>query len=410
MAKHILKSTHVTNAKGAHEGGKKYHKDGGGLFLQVSKYGSKSWVFRRRQPDGKIPEVGLGSYPEVGLAKARELAGEVFTLTSAGVPAKMARDIVKAEQSAEVHEEANLPAPGVMTFDKCAEEYIKTKVEPESRNVKHVQQWRNTLKTYASPVMGSLPVDEVDDHHILAILEPIWHTKTESAQRVMQRIAKILNWAKVRKLRTGDNPALWAGHLEALLPSPGKIKKVTHFNSLPYPESPEFMQELKLHPGHAARCLEFTVLTACRSGETRAARWEEVDLDAKLWIIPPERMKAGREHRVPLSKPAIKILKGQQDAHDEFVFPGERGASCLSNMAMENVLRRMDRKPITTHGFRSTFRNWAAEQTNFPREVCEQALAHTLRSAVEAAYLHTDLLEKRAKLMNDWARYLCKIL
>jgi integrase len=393
----------VKAVQALHETG--LYSDGrNGLYLRVTNSGSKSWIYRYRdRATGKLRDMGLGAVGQVGLATARHTAEDARRIVAAGGDPIRDRRLEQAEQKAEsiaLHEYEH------KTFDWCAEQYIKGKVEPESRNVKHVQQWRNTMRNYASPVIGSLPVDQVDDHHILAILEPIWHTKTETAQRVMQRLTKILNWAKVRKLRSGDNPALWAGHLETMLPSPAKIKKVTHHASLAYAEAPAFMQELGNREGHRARCLELVMITACRTTEARAAQWPEFDLDAKLWIIPAERMKAGKEHRVPLSPAAIAILKGQQGVHEKWVFPGERGQSCLTNMAMLMLLRDMEREDFTVHGFRSTFRNWAAEQTNFPREVCEQALAHQLKDATEAAYLHTDLLEKRRKLMNQWAKFL----
>lgn len=406
MAKHILNSAKVKNAKGQGEGGKKYHADGGGLFLQVSRTGSKSWVFRRRQKDGKTPEVGLGSYPEIGLAEARNLAGEMLTLTSAGIPAKQARDKVKAVASVVIHEEVGLPGPDVMTFDKAAEQYVANKIEPESRSEKHVKESRSKLATYASPVFGHLPVDEVELEHVTAALMPIWETKNPSAVKLRGLIESVLDWSRVMGYRTGENPARWRGNLSHVLGAPSKVSPVKHLPSLHYDAMGGFMDELRGREGHRARALELTIYTAVRSGESRGARWEEIDLAKKLWVIPGERMKAGREHRVPLSPQAVKILKGQQGLHDEFVFPGARGNSVLSNMSMTMLLRKMGRGDISVHGFRSTFRTWAAETTSHPHDICEAALSHVIGDKTVAAYQHSDLLQRRRKLMNDWAEFL----
>ncbi len=407
MAKHLLSAVKVKNAKGANsKGGKKYWADGAGLFLQVSPTGSKSWVFRRRQSDGRTPEVGLGSYPSIGLAEARDRAGDILALASAGVPVKVARDKVLAIESAEVHEELELPPPGTMTFDKAAEEYVATKIEPESRSEKHVKESRAKLATYASPVFGSLPVEEVELQHIRAALEPIWLTKNPSAVKLRGLIEQVIDYATVMGYRKGENPARWRGNLKHVLASPSKVIGVKHLPSLHYDAMGEFMAALKGREGHRARCLELTIYTAVRSGESRGARWAEIDLAKKLWVIPGDRMKAGREHRVPLSAQAVKILKGQEGHHEEFVFPGARGNSYLSNMAMTMLLRDMGRADISVHGFRSTFRTWAAETTGHPHDICEAALSHVVGDKTVAAYQHSDLLERRRELMTDWAKFL----
>lgn len=291
-----------------------------------------------------------------------------------------------------------------MTFDACAAAYIEAQ-EAAWRNPKHRQQWRNTLSTYASPVFGSLPVQAVDVGLVMKCLEPIWTTKPETASRLRGRIESILDWAAVRGYRRGDNPARWRGHLDKLLPARGKIRQVEHHSALPYSEIAEFLTALRAEEGVAARALEFLVLTATRTGEVIAARWDEVHLKEKVWVVPAVRMKAGREHRVPLSAAALAVLQQMREAREgEFIFPGGKAGRPLSNMAMLKVLRRMDRADLTAHGFRSTFRDWAAERTNFPREVAEMALAHTVSDKVEAAYRRGDLFQKRRQLMEAWAR------
>ncbi len=342
--------------------------------------------------------MGLGSIDDFTLSSARSQAEECRQRVLALGDPILERQQKLAELKTKAH--------GINTFKEAAEEYIKTKVEPEASNPKHVQQWKNTLRSYAYPKMGSVPVNGINDGHVLSIVQPIWHTKTETAHRVLQRIAKILDWATVRKLRTGSNPARWKGHLDSVLPSPNKIKNVQHMPSLPYSGLSEFLNDLSKRQGNAARCLEFTILTAARTGEAIGARWDEIDMELAVWCIPAQRMKMKEEHRVPLSDRAMKILEAQQGAHDVYVFPSETtGGGPLSNMAMENVLRRMKRKPITVHGFRSTFRTWAAEVTSFPHDICERALAHSVQNKVESAYQHSDMLAKRREVMQSWADY-----
>lgn len=292
-----------------------------------------------------------------------------------------------------------------MTFDACAAAYIGAH-ETGWRNAKHRDQWRNTLSTYANPVFGSRPVQAIDVGLVMKALEPIWQTKPETASRLRGRIEAVLDWATVRGYRQGDNPARWRGHLDKLLPARNKIRSVEHHAALPYDETAEFLAMLRSQEGIGARALEFLILTAARTGEVIGAQRDEIDLDEKVWIVPAARMKAGREHRVPLSPAAVAVLERMKESCEgDFVFPGGRRNKPLSNMALLAVLRRMGRGDLTAHGFRSTFRDWAAERTNFPREVAEAALAHTVGDKVEAAYRRGDLFDKRRQLMEAWARF-----
>lgn len=343
--------------------------------------------------------MGLGPFPEVTLAKARERAREARELVRSGVdPIQRQREAASALRAA---------AAAALTFDDCAASYIKAH-EAGWRNVKHAQQWRNTLKTYATPVFGPLLVRDVALPHVLAALEPIWTTKNETASRLRSRIELVLDWATARGLRDGLNPARWRGHLDKLLAKPSKVKKAEHHAALPVGNVGEFMAQLRNVEGMGARALEFAILTAARSGEVRGAKWGEIDLRAKVWTIPAERMKASKEHRVPLSAQAVALLKGlpRVDAA-ELVFPSPKGGA-LSDMTLTAVTRRM-KVDAVPHGFRSTFRDWVAERTNYPREVAEMALAHTIGDKVEAAYRRGDLFEKRRHLMNEWAEYLGRI-
>ncbi len=290
-----------------------------------------------------------------------------------------------------------------MSFAQAATQYIDTH-ESSWRSIKHGQQWRNTIDSYANPIIGRVLVRDVSLSHILAVLEPIWHTKTETATRLRGRIESILDWAAARGYRDEPNPARWKGHLDKLLPAPGKIRKRKHHQALPYSDLPNFMRTLASQEGMGARALEFTILTACRSGEVRGAKWAEFDLDARVWTIPADRMKAGKEHRVPLSDAAMAILSVQRErSFSDYVFPNPSGEP-LSDMTLSAVLRRM-KVPAVPHGFRSTFRDWCSEQTDYPREVAEMALAHAIGSKVEAAYRRGDLFGKRTQLMLDWAGF-----
>nr|WP_254846014.1 site-specific integrase [Xanthomonas axonopodis] len=277
------------------------------------------------------------------------------------------------------------------------------------KNDKHKAQWRSTLETYAYPYIGDLDVKQIDTPHVLAALDPIWITKNETASRVRGRIERVLAWATVSGHRTGDNPARWRGHLSEALAAPAQAKKVEHHAALPYAELPAFLSALEGQIGIGANALRFAILTATRTGEVIGARWDEFDLEENVWTIPVERMKAGKEHRVPLSSAALEILSAMRnfatESGDGFVFPGAKNGSPLSNMAMLATLKRMGRTDITAHGFRSTFRDWAGQETHHPREVIEHALAHQLKSKTEAAYARGDLLRKRRALMDDWATY-----
>jgi integrase len=298
-----------------------------------------------------------------------------------------------------------LEAAKGITFDACAAAYLDAH-QDAWRNALHRKQWRTTLNSYAAPVFGSLPVQEVDLTLVMKALEPIWRTKCETASRLRGRIEAVLDWATVRGYRKGENPARWRGHLDKLLPARAKIQKVQHHPALPYVELAGFMATLRGQDGIAARALEFLILTAARTGEIIGARWDEVDLEEKIWTVPGERMKAGRDHRVPLSGAALAILEQMKEIREsDFVFPGGKRAKPLSNMAMLAVLKRMWRDDLTAHGFRSTFRDWAAECTDFRSEVVEMALAHTIENKVEAAYRRGDLFQKRGQLMEAWAHF-----
>jgi integrase len=368
--------------------------DGGGLYLQVTAAGAKSWIYRFML-NGRAREMGLGPLHTISLSEARARAAEYRRQRLDGIDPIEVR---KAKR-----DEAKLEAATSMTFDACTAAYIEAH-EASWRNAKHRQQWRNTLEAYARPVIGALPVQVIDLTLVMKVLEPIWHTKPETAARLRGRIEVILDWATVRGYRKGENPARWRGHLDKLLPSRNKVQKVEHHAALPYREIADFMAKLREQKGVAAQALEFLILTAARTGEVIGARWEEFDLKERIWTVPAGRMKASREHRVPLSDRAEEIVQGLAEARvGDFVFPGGKPTNPLSNMAMLKLLQRMGRADLTAHGFRSTFRDWAAEQTSYPHEVAEMALAHTVGDKVEAAYRRGDLFEKRQQLMADWA-------
>jgi len=377
------------------------YSDGVGLYLQIATNGTKSWIYRY-QLAGKRREMGLGGYPQLGLAKARKLRDQHRLQVKAGIDPLALKD--EAKKTAELARKQE--SVRRMTFSRCAEDYIAQN-EAGWKNGKHKQQWENTLKTYAYPIIGDLPVEEVELDHILTILKPIWNTKTETATRIRSRIELVLDYAKTLKYRTGENPAYWRGNLAHLLPKPVKLKKVKHHKALPYDEVGEFMLKLKSIDSLSAKALQLTILCGARTSETLEATWSEFDLAKKLWTIPPHRMKAEKEHRIPLSIPAIELLSDLKNkTESEYVFNGAKVDKPLSNMAMLKVLDAMGRRgDITVHGFRSTFRDWIAEQTNFPRRVAETALAHQLKDGAEAAYQRGDLMEKRRDLMDAWARY-----
>jgi integrase len=376
-----------------------YYGDGGGLYLRVAPGGAKGWIFRYGGRDRRR-DMGLGGYPAISLAKARELAGDCRSVLAAGLDPIAARNEKRAVAAVE--------AAKAMTFGDCATAYINAH-EAGWRNSKHRQQWKNTLATYVIPVVGKLPVSAVDTALVLKVLEPIWTRKPETASRVRGRTEAVLDWAKARGYRTGENPARWRGHLDHLLPAKAKVRKVEHHAALSYARIGAFLAALRKQNGIAARALEFLVLTATRTGETLGGTWNEVDMGAKLWTIPAGRMKAGKEYRVPLSDAALALLEQMHDIrHSDYVFPGGRDRRPLSETSLLMLLRRMGHGDITAHGFRSTFRDWAAERTSFPREVAEMALAHAIPDAVEAAYRRGDLFDKRRKLMQAWADFCAK--
>jgi integrase len=342
--------------------------DGDGLYLQVTRANARSWIFRYFR-SGKSHEMGLGSLKAVGLAAARLKAAECRGLLADGIDPIAARDAERAQRAVE--------DARAITFDHCADAFIKAHASGW-KSQKHVAQWRATLRTYVSPVFGSLPVQAVDVALVMKVLEPIWTTKPETAARIRGRIESVLNWAKVRDYRTGENPALWKGHLDNLLPARSKIANVKHHAALPYDQTSQFIDALRRQDGVAPLALEFAILTAARTGEIIGARWDEIDLGEKVWIVPASRMKGGREHRVPLSVEALAVLtKVSKGDSEEFVFAGHKKRP-LSNMAFLMLLRRMGHNKLTAHGFRSTFRDWAAERTNFQAEVAEAALGHVV--------------------------------
>lgn len=369
--------------------------DGGGLWLQIGPTGAKSWIFRY-QMNGRARQMGLGSVDTFGLKEARERARAARQLVADGVDPIDAKHRKLAAAKAE-----NAKA---VTFDEAARRYIEAH-QAGWKNQKHGAQWAATLKEYASPTIGALPVALIDTAHVMTILEPIWATKTETASRVRGRIEAVLDWSKARHYRDGENPARWRGHLDKLLPARSRVAKVRHHAALSYADLPAFAARIRANPFVSARALEFLVLTAARTGESIGAQWSEIDLDAALWTVPAERMKGGREHRVPLCDRAVSILNALP-RDGAFVFPGGRKGKPLSNMAMLQLLRGMEGcENLTVHGFRSAFRDWVAEQTSFSGEVAEAALAHTIGDKVEAAYRRGDALEKRRELMAAWCAF-----
>lgn len=371
--------------------------DGGGLWLQVSQFDTKAWVFRFML-NGRARQMGLGDINTFSLKEARERARQARQLVADGI------DPIEARREQKVANRADDAKR--ISFMEAAEKYIKAH-KAGWRNEKHADQWKNTLDTYAKPVIGDLPVAKVETSHIMKIIEPIWTEKTETASRVRGRIESVLDWAAARKFREGDNPARWRGHLDKLLPARSKVTKVRHHPALPYTELQGLMEQLRGMDSVSAKAMEFTILTAARTGETIGATWEEIDFAGKVWTVPPQRMKSGREHRVPLTDRALAILdKMPRETEGGFLFPGARKGRGLSNMAMLELLRGMDgTEGLTVHGFRSTFRDWAAERTNFPRELAEAALAHVLSDKTEAAYQRGDKLEKRRRLMAAWEKF-----
>jgi integrase len=362
------------------------HGDGRGLFLYVKPTGARSWVLRY-QVQGRRRDLGLGPYPDVSLAMARDRAAEARRLIARG------QDPIAKKQQAKPK-----------TFREAALELIESK-RPGWKNAKHAAQWTATLESYVFPKIGAVQVAKIETADVISTLTPIWAVKPETANRVRQRIEAVIDYASALGIRTGDNPARWRGHLDHLLPKPKKVRAVVHHPALPHAQIADFMTDLEKREGVAARALAFTILTAARSGETRGMTWGEVDLDAKVWTIPAGRMKAAKEHRVPLTDAALSLLgqRTEVKCDDTLVFGSEaKPGKPISDMSMTAVLRRMERTDITVHGFRSTFRDWAGETTGFPREVIEAALAHGIKDKAEAAYARSDLFDKRRKLMEAW--------
>jgi integrase len=369
--------------------------DGDGLLLKVMQGRgalTKSWVFRYRF-DGKRRDMGLGPLRTFSLLEARERARQLRQQLAQNVDPLSARDADHAKRQRE----------SAATFKLCAEQYIASH-KASWKNAKHAAQWGSTLATYAYPVVGELSAQDVDTDHILKILQPIWTKKSETAARVRGRIEVILDWAKVRGFRAGENPARWRGHMEILLPARSKWREVKHHTALPFSELPAFMKRLQKEPGNAARALEYLILTAARTTEVLEAVPEEIK--EAIWIVPAERMKARKEHRVPLCLRAQELVAAaQKESKGRYLFGGWKKGRPLSNMAMLQLLKRMGNPELTAHGFRSTFKDWVSECTDYPAEVSEMALAHTIDNKVEAAYRRGDLFNKRVALMEDWARF-----
>lgn len=380
-----------------------YH-DGGGLYLRVKEGGAKSW-FYRFMIAGKRRDMGLGSLDTMSLTKARDAATEARKAVAAGT------DPIEARNAAEAA--ARAAAGKIMTFENCAKAYISA-MAPGWKNVKHASQWPATMETYVYPTLGKLPVNEVDTGLVMKVLEPIWTSKTETASRVRGRIEAVLTWASARGHRQGPNPAIWRGHLEALLPAKGKIAQVRHHPSLPYHQMGDFMLALRRLTSISARALEFGILTAARSGEVRGATWNEIDFERGVWTVPGGRMKAGAEHRVPLSTAAADVLKAMESLRqNDLVFPGAKHNQPLSDMALSEVCRGLGFKDdngriVAPHGFRASFRSWGGEVTAYSHETLEQALAHTISDAVVRAYARGDLFQKRTRLMDEWAAFIAK--
>ena len=385
MPLHRLSPLGVKNARPGR------HCDGRGLWLFISlnpETGQlrKSWVYRYKR-DGRERAMELGSLDDVPLAEAREKAAAARKLFLAGEDPIEVRELARNQK--------RLTAARAMTFSQCAEAYIAAH-HPAWRSARHLRQWNELLRDYVTPILGPLPVQQIDVALVMKVLQPIWLSKTETASRVRQRVESILDWATASGFRSGENPARWRGHLENLLPQASKVQKVKHLAALPYGQLAGFLTELRARPGLAARALEFTILTATRSGEVLGARWSEIDFESRVWTVPAERTKAHREHRVPLAPRALEILRGLPRDGDRVL---RLGHAAMWKESPEN---------ITVHGFRSSFRDWCAEQTNFPREIAEAALGHVVGDSTERAYRRGDVLEKRRRLMEAWSAYCAK--
>ena len=377
-----------------------WYPDGLGLYLQVSPSGSKSWVYRYKSST-KERRFGLGAYPTISLLMARESADKCRKLRAKGI------DPIEYKKQQE--RQKQLERAKSISFKECATRYIESH-KSGWKNKKHQSQWTNTLENYAHPIMGHLPVQDISTNHVMQVLEPIWYTKTETASRIRSRIENILDWAKVKTYRTGENPALWRGHLDKLLPKQSKVQKVKHHPALPYTEQPNFYKLLRNKNTIAAKALTFIILTVSRTNEALEAKWDEFNFDTAIWTIPKERMKSGTEHRVPLANETINLLDElkKYSREDNYLFPGQQEGRFISDTTIRkgNVYKDYN---FVTHGFRSTFRDWCAETTNFPERLAEAALAHKIQNATQAAYERGDKIEKRRKLMEAWANYCVSI-
>lgn len=385
-----------------------------GLSLNITDTGARSWIFRV-MIEGKRKHIGLGSFPDVSLADARERASEMKRKIAAGIdPVKERSDARQARVVEQKHQ---------TTFEDAFNRYFEEKVQGELKNEKHIKQWRSTLATYAFPLIGEKAVAVIAVEDVLSVLQPIWMTKNETASRVRQRIEAVLDWAKVMGLRDAENPARWKGNLQQLLPSPNKVQKENRYPAVALDELSEWFSVLRARDGIAARALEFMTLTSARSGEVRGAMWHEIDLETGIWAVPADRMKAGRDHRVPLSTAAMTLLSDMPRLLDcPYIFPSPKNGQ-MSDMTISAVMRRIQaseekngrqgfldprsRKPAVPHGLRSSFRDWAAERTDYPREMAEMALAHSVGSDVERAYRRSDMIEKRREMMEAWAEFVC---
>ena len=393
MARVLHRLTPITLKRNSAPG---YYGDGGGLYFQVAPAGTKSWIFRFSML-GRRREMGLGSFPTVSLADAREAASIARKLVSVG------KDPIEERQSNRAQKK--LDAARGISWDSALTQFLDSH-EDGWKNKKHRQQWRNTLDTYAKDVLGALPIASIGQSQISKILDPIWNEKPETASRVRGRIERILDWARVRGYREGENPARWRGHLDKVYPARAKVRKVKHHAAVPIDDLPKIYGQLTKAKGIAAKALRFVILTAARPGEAVGGLWPEVDKRSALWTIPPERMKADREHRVTLSREALAILDEMTEVKsDNFVFPGHKEGRPLSLTALSKALKAAGGGEATVHGMRSTFKDWASERTSYPSEVSEMALAHSIGDKVEAAYRRGELLKKRAALLQQWATF-----
>lgn len=389
---------HQLNPRMCQTAGPGKYEDGGGLRLVVSRTGGKKWVFRLTIR-GKRREMGLGSFPSVSLAEARLLAAGARKLVRDDIDPIAARRVEKEK---------------IPSFTTCAARYLRAH-RKAWKNPKHGRQWVATLKTYARPVLGAKPVDSISTEDMLKVLSPIWPTKTETASRVRGRIESVLDYAAAHKFRDPLNPARWQGHLDKLLPKPSRIRRVEHHPAMPFDEIARFLEQLRGNNSVSAFALRFLILTATRTGEVRQATWSEINMESKVWTIPADRMKSGREHRVPLSEAAMGVLATvPRVPKSAFVFPSVQSGKAISISAMLMLMRGMgygnggENGPYVPHGFRSSFRDWAGEVSSFPRDVVEMALAHVIENKVEAAYRRGDLFDKRRKLMEAWSSYVMR--